>query len=120
MDATLEERIAALEARLEAVERAKQTMKERRSCPACGSAKLLRTAHVPADISSGAPPPFALSANQPLAGGVKTKGVFEVHACTGCGLVEWHALELEPSILDDPRIERVNPPADEERKTPYR
>jgi hypothetical protein len=119
MDDNLAERLTAIEARLDAVERRapdRLSMKEAKRCPSCGCAKLLESAFLRADIVAATP--FALSMIVQASGRVRTQGVFQVHACTKCGLVEWHALELAPSILDDPKLALIESPDDTDG--PYR
>lgn len=91
-------------------------MKERRRCTSCGCAKLLHTADLRADIRAGVP--FGVSTHVPAFGRVRTRGTFEVFACTDCGLVEWHVLGVDASILDDARLTLIEP--DDEPETPYR
>lgn len=114
-----EARLAAIEARLDALERRppdRTTMKELRRCPACGCAKLLHTDRVLADVELSMP--LAISNVQRPSGRLRTQGRLEAHACTKCGLVEWHALELEPSILDNPHVKLIEPP--DAPEGPYR
>ncbi len=120
MDDELRARLEAIEARLEAIEERppeRATMKESRRCTSCGGAKLVHTAHLIADIQAGVP--FGLSIKVPAWGRVKTRGVFEVFACTACGLVEWHVVDLETGILEDTRLTLIEPSQDDP-SGPYR
>src|SRR5262249_32627079 len=119
MDDAQEKRLAAVEARLDALERRPRDitpMKERRCCPACGCTKLIHTNHVRADLQVTFP--MALSVMQP-GGRFATRGTFELHVCSDCGLVEWHVLDLEPRILEDAHLTLLEPLPDPE-KGPFR
>lgn len=121
MSELLLEKIAALEARIDALERRppdRATMKDLRRCPSCGGAKLLRAGHIHTDLQANTPLALSVMVPRSVTAFVKIRGRLEAFACTKCGLVEWHALELEPSILEDADVELIEPSDDE--AGPYR
>ncbi|MBX3274608.1 MAG: hypothetical protein KF729_30360 [Sandaracinaceae bacterium] len=120
MSKELEERIAALEARLDAVERRppeRATMKERRRCPSCGGTELYFAPQLVAQLFAGIP--FALGVRARAVGRAQTTGDFEAYACTRCGLVEWHAKPIDPALAARAGLTRIEPPPDDPRG-PYR
>jgi hypothetical protein len=104
-------RLAALEQRIEELERTQaqlqqrladdphpsgDTMRKRLVCPACGGRKFVHAVEI---LDRGDGGRYSMAVLQPSVWRSKGLGEFEVFICLACGLAEWYV--REPEELED-------------------
>ena len=112
-----DDRIAALEAtvhdlvvEVKRLRAHRGSMAQTHRCPACGCGSLVHFKRV-RESTQGGLVDVALQ-HDPKIFRVKLFGKTSAYACRQCGLVEWHAADLDDVKLDDPYVELVEAPAE--------
>jgi hypothetical protein len=121
-DPTLVTRIEALEATIanlrEQLEQARRlpryvSMHRAKRCPECGGRSLFQVRVQLASSADLVPQPMILAYyarsiwRSPVA-----QGVLECYACRSCGLVEWHASELDKVTADGEHVIAIETPSE--------
>ena len=81
------------------------TMRGQTRCPGCGGTAILHATQVLDRGESNTR--MAMALLRPKWWSSKVQGQFELFACTGCGLVEWYARELDAIQPDGKTIRRI-------------
>jgi hypothetical protein len=129
-DPTLVARIAALEAtiaslneQLELTRRLPRyvSMHRARRCPECGGTSLFHVRMRERNYADQFVPMVVQSYSTSIWRSPELQGTLECYACRSCGLVEWHASDLDKVIADGDQVRAIEtaeePPPDQ---GPYR
>ncbi len=107
----LEDQVSFLTQQLEALAREVEgrreegdgSMRTQLRCPACRCRKILHAKQILDRTDSGEK--RQLSVTSEGFWSPKSRGTFECHICTACGLVEWHVTDPSEIKIDDDKFE---------------